>query len=175
MPYIVAVLVLVGTVTLANLVLTLGLVRRMRQYAAVVSGLQPREAGGTTRPIGTAITPFRATAVDGTVIDERWLDAPTVVGFFSPGCPACKELLPDFVTAAASRRALAVVEDGNEPAEDYVTALAAVAPVLAGPEAQPAVIAFGVRGYPSVCSVDAHGVVSGVGVHLVQSRHAVAA
>jgi thiol-disulfide isomerase/thioredoxin len=145
----------------------------MRQYAELLAGLEPAEMGGSTKPVGSAVGPFSATAVDGTPVDERWFTGSTLVGFFSPGCPACEQLMPDFIAAAATRRALAVVEDGTEPAEKYVRPLAETATVLAGAQAQPAVAAFGVHGFPAVCTVDQHGLVSATGTELVTGKRPV--
>src|SRR5688572_30384413 len=107
-------LVMVTALSVFNLVLALRMARQLRGYAAVFAGLEPAQRGGSTRPPGTAIGPFETTAVDGTAVDAGWFDGPTLVGFFSPGCPACRDLIPDFVAAAAGRRALAVVESGPD-------------------------------------------------------------
>ncbi|WP_159104567.1 MULTISPECIES: hypothetical protein [unclassified Plantactinospora] len=175
LPILTAAVVLVGALGLLNLALTLGLVRRMRQYGHLLEGLEPAELGASTKPVGSAVAPFTATALDGTVVDADWFTEPVVVGFFSPGCPACKDLIPGFVAVAATRRALAVVEKGPEPADEYTEPLSRVATVLADEQARGAVAAFGVRAFPAVCQVDATGVITGTGVHLVPSHAPVAA
>lgn len=173
--FLTAAVVLVGATCLLNLVLTLGLIRRMRQYGHLLDGLEPAEIGASTRSVGSAVAPFTATAVDGSVVGPGWFTEPTLVGFFSPGCPSCKNLLPGFLAAAATRRALAVVEKGPEPGDEYVGPLAEVATVLDGDESRGAIVAFGVRGFPAVCQVDAQGVISATGAHLVGSPAPVAA
>ena len=176
MGFVVAGLVMVAALSLFNLALALRMARQLRTYAAFFAGLEPAEtgAGGSTRPPGAAVGPFTTTAVDGTTVDNAWLDEPTLVGFFSPGCPACTDLIPAFVAAAEGRRALAVVEAGPAEFDDHVSDLTGHATVVAGEPAAVAVSAFGVRGFPAVCTVDGQGVVTATGVHLVREHHPVA-
>jgi thiol-disulfide isomerase/thioredoxin len=166
---------LVSALGLINLVFVLALSRRLRRFEELFAGLQPAEVGASTKPAGSAVAPFTAVAVDGTAVDERWFTAPTLVTFLAPGCPACAELMPSIVAAAGDGRALAVIEDGGEPAEAYLSALAGTATVLAGDQARSAVVAFGVRGYPAVCLVDAGGIISATGTHLLGAPHPVSA
>jgi hypothetical protein len=178
MALLAAAVVVLAVVCVLNLVLTLGMARRMRQYAALLDGLEPPELDGLTRPVGSAVGEFRGVAVDGTTVDRQWLTEPTrteptVVAFFSPGCPACRELVPLFVATAATTRALAVVEDGPAGMENYVSDLAPAATVLVGEQARSAVTAFHVRGFPAVCTVDTSGVVSATGTHLLGEPHPV--
>ena len=168
MTILVAALVLVAAVSLLNLVLVLAMARRLRQYADLFDGLRPADVGGSTKPAGSVVAPFTAVSVDGTQIDERWFVAPTLVAFLSPGCRPCAELLPSVVAATTRWRTLAVIEPGDEAAEqEYVSVLADAATVLTGEQARAAAAAFGVRGYPAVCVVDANRVVSATGTHLL--------
>ncbi|MFC7545650.1 TlpA family protein disulfide reductase [Plantactinospora sp. GCM10030261] len=175
MPFLTAAVVLVGALGLVNLLLTLGLTRRMRQYGHLLDGLEPAERGASTRPVGSDVSPFTATAVDGTVVGLDWFREPTLVGFFSPGCSACKDVLPGFVAAAATKRALAVVEKGPEPADEYVEPLAKVATVLVDDQAHEAITAFAVRAFPAVCAVDSQGVITETGVQVARPSAAVPA
>jgi len=169
-PHLVAALVLVGALALLNLLLTYGLIRRLREQAALLTEL----AGGAgappddgTHPAGSAVGPFRAEALDATVVDAAWFDRPTLVGFLSPGCAPCAELLPRFAEAAATTRALAVVEPGPDDDGAYRAALAGRATVVAGEQARAVLGAFGVRAFPAVCRVDAAGVITATGTRLV--------
>lgn len=173
MPYVVAALVLVGSLALLNLLLTFGLVRRVREQAGLLSdlagGLTAAPDGELARPVGSPVEPFRTEAVDGTPLDNAWFDRPTLVGFFSPGCESCAELIPRFVAAAATTRALAVVEPAPVDDGDYRAALAGAATVVAGEPARAVVDAFGVLGFPTACLVDATGVVTATGTRLVDA------
>lgn len=175
MGLVVAGLVMVAALSLFNLALSLRMARQLRTYAEIFDGLEPAEVGGSTRLPGTALGPFETTAVDGTTVDVGWFSESTLVGFFSPGCPACRDLIPAFVAAAAGRRALAVVESGPEGFDDHVSDLSGHATVVAGDAAAPVVASFGVHGFPAVCTVDGQGVITATGTHLVNDRRAVPA
>jgi thiol-disulfide isomerase/thioredoxin len=173
-PYVVSALVLVGGIALLNLLLTLGLIRRMREQAnalsALVGGLTPPPYDDESmRSVGSAVEPFHAQAVDGSPIDTGWFDRPTLVGFFSPGCQPCTELLPRFVAAATDMRALAVIEPGPLDDSDYRAALADHATVVVGEPARAVIAAFGVQGFPAVCRVDGAGVITATGTRLVDA------
>jgi thiol-disulfide isomerase/thioredoxin len=157
-PYVVAALALVGCLALLNLLLTYGLIRRVREQAAMLTdlmgGLAAAPDDDLARPVGSPVEPFRTEAVDGTTVDIAWFDQPTLVGFFSPGCEPCADLIPRFTAAAATTRALA---------------LAGHATVVAGEPARAVVEAFGVRGFPHACVVDAAGVITATGTSLVDA------
>lgn len=165
-------LILVGALSLFNLMLSLRMARQLRAYAEIFGTLQPAEADAGTRPPGSGIGAFRTVAIDGTSVDDAWFTEPALVGFFSPGCPACGELIPGFVAAAADHRALAVIENGPEPMDDYLAKLTGSAVIVVGDQARPVVAAFGVSGYPAVCAVDGHGVITATGAHLVTGHPA---
>ncbi len=173
MPYVVAALVLVGGLALLNLLLTYGLIRRVREQAAVLNdlagGLAPVPDSEMARPVGSPVPPFATEAVDGAPVDAAWFDRPTLVGFFSPGCRPCAELIPRFTAAAATTRALAVVEPAPVDDGDYRAALAGHATVVAGERARAVVAAFGVSTFPAVCLVDAAGVITATGTELVDA------
>jgi thiol-disulfide isomerase/thioredoxin len=172
-PYVVAALVLVGGLALLNLLVTYGLIRRVREQAVMlndlVGGLAPAADGELDRPAGGPVAPFRAEALVGTAVDAGWFDRPTLVGFFSPGCRPCAELIPRFVAAAATTRALAVVDPAPVDDGEYRRALTGHATVVAGEQARAVVAAFGVRAFPAACTVDATGVITATGTGLVDA------
>ncbi|MEV4415377.1 hypothetical protein [Catellatospora sp. NPDC049609] len=169
MPYLIAAVVLLGLLCLLNLVLTYGVVRRLRRHSEILAAREDTgQTGGSTAPAGTELPPFSAVSVQGGELSERSFTAPTLVGFFSPGCPPCEALIPRFVAAAAAggSSALAVVEE-EEGMEAYVGRLRSVATVVAGPQARVLAKAFAVRGYPAICLVGAGGVIADTGVAVV--------
>jgi thiol-disulfide isomerase/thioredoxin len=135
----------------------------------LMGGLAAAPDDDLARPVGSPVEPFRTEAVDGTTVDIAWFDQPTLVGFFSPGCEPCADLIPRFTAAAATTRALAVVEPAPVDDTDYRTALAGHATVVAGEPARAVVEAFGVRGFPHACVVDAAGVITATGTSLVDA------
>ena len=177
MPVLVAAVVLLGVVLLADLVLTLALVRRLRQHTELLLALRtgpPAELAD----LGSAVSPFTVTTTDGEVVSERdLLGAAALIGYFSPGCRPCDEEVPRFVAYAAGLadrgRVLAVVvaEDRVETTAETtagtaaeVAALAAVARVVVSDEGGPVPRALGVHSYPAVFLLGSDGRVAGVGV-----------
>jgi hypothetical protein len=123
MLFVVAALVLLGLLCLLNLLLTVGILRRMRAEA------EQHKSGSlfTLRP-GSAIGEFAATTTDSEPVTAATLNG--TVAFFSADCPACHETLPDFLAYARDQgrdNVLAVV-GGDDP--DTVRALAEVARVV---------------------------------------------
>lgn len=167
-----AVVVLFSGVTVLNLVLTVGLVRRMRQdhahgdHAAgpAQSGLQPG-----------APAPLLSTADAGE--DRRVL-----LAFFSTDCSACPEHLPGFRDAATAfgGAVLAVLSGRAQKYGFYESELDGAAelryergetPMGSGPT----ISAFGVRTWPSYFLLDADGTVTAVGLDALERSRTVAA
>jgi thiol-disulfide isomerase/thioredoxin len=169
---------LVGLLCLLDLVLTLGVVRRLREHAEVLANLPGQ--GGAEPPVGAAVGPFAARAVDGERVTQDHLVDQTLVAFFSPGCAPCEELRPAFVRFAAAHpggrgQVLAVLTapaelDSGEHA-DAVAELAPVARVVVQEQGDEVVAAaFGVRRYPTLCLVDANGRIAASGSSLTSLR-----
>jgi thiol-disulfide isomerase/thioredoxin len=161
MPYLVAAVVLVGLLCMVNLLLTVGVIRRLRQQAARQGSPEPM-AGGGLAP-GDRIPEFAATTTNGEPISGELLGGPAMVGFFSAGCKPCKDLLPRFVERARQtpEAVLAVVTGGSdEDPGPYVERLAQVASVVSEEPQGPVQSAFKVAGYPTVFLIDADGTVA---------------
>lgn len=156
-PVLLAVVVLVGVVAVLDLVLTVGVIRRLREHTELLSSV--RGLGGPPiAEIGQEIGEFTTVTVAGIPIDRNGLAGETLVGFFTPQCAPCKERLPGFVELARSvsggpARVLAtVVGDGAEVA-DMVAALRPVAQVVTEPRGGPVSTAFNVGAFPTVVKV----------------------
>jgi len=122
MPFVVAALVLLGLLCLVNLLLTVGILRRMRAQATTESN-----SLFALRP-GSAIGEFAATTTEGEPLTVETLNG--TVAFFSADCAACHDTLPDFLAYAREQgrdNVLAVV-GGDDP--ETVGALAEVARVV---------------------------------------------
>jgi len=122
MPYVVATLVLLGLLCLLNLLLTIGILRRMRAQPAA----RP-ELPFALRP-GSAVGEFAVTTTDGEPLTLAALNG--TVAFFSADCAACHDTLPDFLAYAREqgRDNVFAVFGGEEP--ETVRALAEVAHVV---------------------------------------------
>jgi hypothetical protein len=162
---VVVAVVALSLICLLDLVLTVGVVRRLREHAAALDELTGAPAE-VMKPAGTSIADYAATTVDGEPIARELLAGPTLVGFFSPRCGPCRERLPEFVARAAGTpagRVLAVVV-GNDrdgaaggDGQAMVAALAGAAPVVLERPGGAVGTAFGVRGFPAFGLVDASG------------------
>jgi thiol-disulfide isomerase/thioredoxin len=160
MAYLVAAVLLAGLLCMVNLLLTVGLIRRLRRQSPppsmMAEGLAP----------GARVPRFAAMTTSGEPVSDELLGAPALVGFFSPGCQPCKELLPLFAERArgTSDSVLAVV--AATPGEDagaYIDRLAQVARVVTEVPQGPVQTAFKVSAFPTVITIDAGGTVAGSG------------
>jgi thiol-disulfide isomerase/thioredoxin len=158
MAYMISAVVLVGLVGLVNLVLTYGVIRRLRRHTELLS------ARPAAPPLtASEVSAFSAITTDGAEVDATAAAKYSLIGFFSPGCQPCAELLPKFVARAEGRGAgenlLAVVMPGDEAA-GYVERLAGVASAISGEDAKRVAAAFGVEGFPTLCRVATDGKIS---------------
>src|SRR6266567_2160843 len=92
MVYLEAALALVVGLLLLNLLLSLGIVRRLRQQDARLVAL---ESGRNRVRPGTNVPAFSTTTIDGEPLTEGWFqERLSIVAFVSYGCSACHEQLP---------------------------------------------------------------------------------
>lgn len=181
MAYLTAAVVLVGLLCLLDLVLTLGVIRRLREHTSLLEqrpGLSDAFPEPLGVPVGETVGAFEATTPGGEQVSRDLLAGRTLVGFFAPGCGPCAEQLPAFIERARSMpggrgEALAVVV-GDESAGDpaYEQRLAPVAQVVVEGAAGPLQQAFGVRAYPSLFLVETGGVVAAGGTSMSAIEHA---
>lgn len=165
MSFLVAGFVVLGALTLLNLLLTLGVIRRLRDHTGLLnrSSDPAHRDASPTRPVDAVVGHFTATTVDGVVVSRDSLAAETLVGFFSPGCEACDALVPEFVALAATvpggrTHVLAVVEALPGDEDQHIGPLSGVALVVVErPGDAGLVAAFGVNTFPAVCVVDSDG------------------
>lgn len=167
MSYLAAGLGLLALLTLFNLILLLGVVRRLREHSErLAGGAAVPVPEGPMMPAGETVGAFATAATDGAPVSSELFDGETLVGFFSPSCQPCKVQLPRFVAYAKSvpggrERVLATVVIGgpDEDPEPYVNALKDVARVVVEPHGGTLYEAFDVTGFPAVGLVDASGTV----------------
>ncbi|HEY1177205.1 MAG TPA: hypothetical protein VGF17_13700 [Phytomonospora sp.] len=155
MPFLIAAVVLVGAIATLNLLLTVGVIRRLREHTA-----QLAEFSGSGVPsgpvVGDPIEDFTTAAVDDTAIARADLDSYALVSVMSPGCGPCEEKLPKLVAmledgSLPKRSVLAVIAGGEEEAVPMVTALQDLAVVVREEPVSGAVqSAVGIRAYPTM-------------------------
>lgn len=158
MPYLIAAVLLLGALTAVNLLLTVGVIRRLREHTEILSG-QPDAFQDGIVAAGESPAPFSAVATDGSPVRLDDLDGPALFAFFSPNCKACHQKLPDFRTEAAAfpggrDRVFAVVaRDGGDMAE-MADALSGVARVIVETDRPVITEAFQVKGFPAWAMVE---------------------
>ena len=161
MAILTAAVVLVGVLVLFDLLLTLGLIKRVRTHAEtldkVVNAAPAQVLEPGQLPVGTAVSEFTATTSDGLEVSRESFADGAVVGFFSTWCDTCAEQLPGFLTYAeplGRERVLAVVHGDEEKLVELVAKLSKVAQVVVEAEHGPIAKAAGVRGMPTMAVVD---------------------
>ncbi|NUW30420.1 hypothetical protein HTZ77_03120 [Nonomuraea sp. SMC257] len=172
MPFLTALVILFVALGIVNLLLTFGVVRRLREHTRVLERLV--RAGGTHAPpeftdlprAGDAVGAFTATTVDGEPVSPERLPGRTVAVFLAPECGSCRDKVPAIAAWAGDRdrEQVLVVLDGQvtDPA-DMVRALGPVARVVVEKEGTPVADAFHVRSFPAFCVVE-RGRMTEVGV-----------
>lgn len=161
MPFLIAAVVLVGLLCTLDLILTLGVIRRLREHTELLS---QRPEGGLrpALPVGGEVGEFTTSTVDGETLTRDALREETVVAFFSPGCQPCEEKLPRFVEYARAvpggrlRVLAAVVGDAGE-AGALVAELSPVARVVVEEHDGALSAAFQAKMYPTVLLVAPDG------------------
>src|SRR4051794_39387044 len=101
MLYLTAAVVVLTGLTLLNLLLLLGIIRRLRdhteRFTQMTKSVMPEVA---VVAAGRPVPEFTATTRDGDTVSAGTLEGETLVGFFSPSCKPCKALLPKFAERA---------------------------------------------------------------------------
>lgn len=167
MPLLAAAVAIVAVLCLLDLLLTLGVIRRLREHErrlAEAGSAPPRRRLDPGAPVG----PFSATATDGSAVSADALAPRAVVAFFSPTCAPCAEQLPRFVDLVAALpggpgQALAVVCGDLAQAGPLVAKLEPVARVVLEEGLGPLATAFGVFAFPTLYVVDRDGAIRASG------------
>lgn len=164
-------LIVVGLLSLFNLLLMLGVIRRIREYGAQLAASAGQGLHGP--PPVSDLVPGQSPAEFSVRIDEgRELSGPAglrVVAFFSPLCSVCPERVPPFIDyvsnhAIARDYVLAVIEHNEGlAAPAYVDKLAAVAQVCSGPDGDTVTQAFKMQGNPAFAVLNSDGVLVAAG------------
>jgi thiol-disulfide isomerase/thioredoxin len=143
--------------SLLNLMLAVGVIRRLRDHTQRLDSLYERTGNpGSGLEAGEVAGEFEATTSEGETLSAASLGERTLIGFFSPSCGPCKELAPKFAEAAAGRDGvIAVIAGFPEEMGDMLDLLTPVAKIVSGaPDGGPLAKAFGVEAFPRVFLVD---------------------
>ncbi|QIS18657.1 hypothetical protein [Nocardia terpenica] len=161
MVFLIAAVVLVGAVCALDLLLTLGVVKRLREHTALLAARMP-VLGAPNIETGMEIGEFATVTVDGSPLIPESLRTGTLVGFFTPDCRPCQEMLPKFVEYAKAvpggrDRVLAVVVGNAGEAGDMVADLIPVARVVTEGDGGELTRAFRMVYFPSALTVAPNG------------------
>ncbi|WP_182881022.1 TlpA family protein disulfide reductase [Microbispora sp. H10949] len=161
MPFLSALVLGVGVLCLIDLVLTVGVIRRLRTHEEMLAA-RPGVSPPIVLPPGATIGAFSAVSTDGVHVSAETLTEPALVGVFSPDCPACGDRLPQFAERARSfpggrGSVLAVLVGTEEEVAAQRRALEPVALVLIEEYGTGVTKALRVQGFPSLALLDGHG------------------
>ncbi|MEV6237008.1 hypothetical protein [Lentzea sp. NPDC051838] len=147
MSMLTAAVVVVGVLCLLDLLLSFGIIRRLRQQNETLRDLREKQSAEEPPIMFTAGAHVELSDVDV---------SGALVGFFSPNCEPCKERMPQFIEYATGHRGkvIAVAAGPAEEVADMVVRLGEVAEVVVEEMGGPLHNAFGTTGYPALCLVD---------------------
>ena len=163
MAVIVAVVVLVGALCVLNLLLTLGVIRRLREHTDLIAESTSPPPGMPTLPVGRQVADYTATTTDGEPVSRDDLSGDTLVAFLTPTCKPCQEQMPELakvaqVWAGGRDHVLVVIIGDSGEAAKYVKTLAPVARVVVEESLDsPITTAFEVAAFPLFGLVDGIG------------------
>ena len=161
-----AVIYVVGGLCALDLLLTLGVIRRLRTHTTVLGQLRGLEEMGGPPPLpaGASVGGFTAATQDGARCPPSsstwrswWASSP-------PNCDGCMRLLPSFLELAPAiaggrEQVLAVVTGVGDEVEEYVAKLRRVAQVVVEEPQGPVARAFSVNMVPAFVLVGPGGTV----------------
>ena len=166
MPVLAAAVAVVAAICLLDLLLTFGVIRRLRDHDRRLADTEP--ARRHRLEPGSPIGPFSATATDGQAVSTATLAPRSLVGFFSSTCEPCMEQLPRFVDFASGlpggrEQVLAVVCGSPQDAAPLATQLEPVAQVVLEEFGGELAGAFSIMAFPSMFVMDGEGTVQASG------------
>ncbi len=181
MPALIAFNLFVAALVILDLVLTLGVIRRLRQHNAILTSFMT--AKSTAIAPGSVLGDFSAETDDHEVVSNRSLRGKTLLGFFSEDCQGCTKALPGFVDLALAfpggrQSVLAVILEGpgsQGAALGYRDALRPIARTIRERPGGQVSTALKVSAFPSYALVDSDGRVLASGGRLDTIKAALAA
>ncbi|GIJ28692.1 hypothetical protein Vqi01_38540 [Micromonospora qiuiae] len=169
MAYVVAAVVLIGCVSFLNLALTYGVIRRLRQHTDMLN-VRPLTGSVGVSPlsVGAVVDEFKASTVSGDSVTRDAFTGQTLLGFFSPDCPACTAEIGRFVEVARSKGpddVWAVVVGEPDRVISTVERLTPdVGTVICEGTKSEILAAFGVVGFPAFFLMGDGGVVRAIAI-----------
>jgi hypothetical protein len=162
MPILIAAVIAVGGLCLLDLLLTFGVIRRLREHTDILSNGPGAASSVTSLEPGQSPAAFTAVTTSGELVTGA--TGLRVAAFFSSSCSACPERVAPFLAYLSRHHmsrdsVLAVVSQDDSAPAPYLGQLAEAAQACAEPENGEIAQAFGVTGFPAFCLLDADGAV----------------
>lgn len=160
MPILIAAVVVVAGLCSLDLLLTFGVIRRLREHTDMLAGTRGGKPSVTDLENGQPPGAFSAATTAGDLL--RNATGLRVVAFFSSSCAACPEMVPPFAEYVGSHSigqdsVLAVVAGSASEPPPYLAQLAQVAQVRIEPADGEVIRAFKVTAFPAFCVLDSDG------------------
>lgn len=160
-----AAVILVGLICLADLFLTFGVIRRLREHAEQISSFS--QAGGAAVPVIGLAEGQSPGAFASVTMDGQPMTGPAeirIAAFFSTSCSACPGKVAPFLDYVASHQLardsiLAVVVGSPDDPPAYLGDLRQVGQIVFEEFDGGICDAFKVSGFPAFCLLDADGAV----------------
>jgi hypothetical protein len=162
MVVLIAAVIVVGVLCLLDLLLTFGVIRRLREHSEMLARNQAGSVDVIGLPPGQTPAPF--TAIDSSGRAVRGPSGLSVIAFFSTSCPICPKRAPVFVDYVRGHlvgrdEVLAVVVGDASQPPSYLADLAVVGRVCTESSDGPLERSFAVRGFPAFFVLDGAGTV----------------
>jgi hypothetical protein len=160
MVFLGATVAVLGALCLLNLLLTFGVVRRLREHTELLSRGAVPDVPVLGLLAGERVTAFSALTVDGELLTG--ISGLRVAGFFSSGCSACPEQVGPFTGYLADNRVpresvLSVVITSGDDLPSYIDRLAEAGRICVARPDSEVVRAFKVSGFPAFGLLDDDG------------------
>jgi hypothetical protein len=158
-----AAVILVGLICLADLLLTFGVVRRLRQHAEQLAGL--RQSESFDAPVAGLAAGELPAAFASVTLDGQPMTGPSdmrMAAFFSTSCPACPGQVAPFISYVTSHQlardsVLVVVLGTPDHPPAYLDDLAGIGQIVFEEFGGAVSEAFQVTGFPAFCLLDSDG------------------
>lgn len=154
------VVALLALLTLANIGLTVAVIRRLAAHERKLAGFTAFAPPGGLTP-GEPVPNFLAETQDGRRVDESVLADKSAVAFFSATCDACALHAPEF--AAVPGHKLAVLSGEGPTGATILTALGDVPVIREADVGGPLARTFRVDTFPTYFAVEHGHVMAAVG------------
>jgi thiol-disulfide isomerase/thioredoxin len=163
MSFIIAAVAIVSLLCLLNLLLTFGVVRRLREHTAILTGTSTKAGQELGLSRGELPGTFSAFTIDGEPVNGS--SGLRMVAFFASWCSVCPERVPVFISYLDEHHigrdnVLAVSVGPESSLPPYLPEIASMARVCVEHENGEIATAFKLTGFPAFFLLDADGAVA---------------